>query len=119
MMGRTRGGGRRTTTWLTGGATLPMGVIASEGEADGWGRFVSERERERRAGWRARGSRPEMGRGKGVAGARGGGEVAATWAGFSPARGEGFSFSFYFIIPLSIFISFSFEQLILIDNLRC
>jgi hypothetical protein len=47
MMGRTRGGGIRTTTWLTGGATLPVGVIASEGEADGWGRFVRERERER------------------------------------------------------------------------
>jgi hypothetical protein len=48
-----------------------------------------------------------------------GGEAAAAWAGFSPARGEGFSFSFYFLIPLSIFISFSSEQLILIDNLRC
>jgi hypothetical protein len=116
-MGRTRGGGRRTTTWLTGWATLPVGVIASEGEADGWGRFVSERERAQ--GGLAR-AREQAGNGprEGSCG-REGGEVAAAWAGFSPARGEGFSFSFYFLIPLSIFISFSFEQLILINNLRC
>jgi hypothetical protein len=42
------GRGRRTTKWLTVGVTLPVGVIASEsegwGEADGWGRFVSQRE---------------------------------------------------------------------------
>jgi hypothetical protein len=53
-MSRTRGGERRTTKWLTGGATLPMGAIASEsegwGEADGWGRFVSERGRGEHAG---------------------------------------------------------------------
>ena len=58
-----------------------MGVITSEGEADGWRRVVSERERERecRAGWRARGSRPEMGRGEGVVGARGGGGRGMGW----------------------------------------
>jgi hypothetical protein len=53
-MSRTRGGGRRTTKWLTVGAILPVGVIASEsegwGEADGWGRSVSEREQGERAG---------------------------------------------------------------------
>jgi hypothetical protein len=55
----------RTTRRLTGGAGLPAGVSARERAAGGWGRFVNERERERRAGWRARGSRPEMGRGRG------------------------------------------------------
>jgi hypothetical protein len=79
----------------------------------------SVRERERRAGWRARGSRPEMGRGEGVAGARGGGGGERSRHGLdsAPQRGGPFPFSFYFLIPLSIFISFSFEQLI--DNLRC
>jgi hypothetical protein len=111
----------KTTKRLTSGATLPVGVIASEardGAADGWGRLVSERERAQGGLARSRESRPEMGQGEGVAGARGGGGAAAAWAGFSPAEGGWlFSFSFYFLIPLSIFISFSFEQLI--DNLRC
>jgi hypothetical protein len=105
------------TTWLTGGATLPVGVIASKGEADGWGRFVKERESAGRAGART-GAGRKWAEGR-ESRARGGGKAVAAWAGFSPARGEGFFFSFYFLIPLSIFISFSFEQLILIDNLRC
>jgi hypothetical protein len=53
---RDEGTAGKTTKRLTSGAILPVGVIASEardGAADGWGRLVSERERERRAGWRA------------------------------------------------------------------
>jgi hypothetical protein len=51
---------------------------------------------------------------------RGGGEAAAAWARFSPARGEeGFSFSFYCPISISLFISFLFLTINLIDNLRC
>jgi hypothetical protein len=70
----------RTTKRLTSGATLPVGVIVSErwGEADGWGRFVSEREAKRGAGLRARGGRPEMGRERRMsAGVRG--DEAAGW----------------------------------------
>jgi hypothetical protein len=86
---------------------------ARERAAGGWGRFVSEGERERRAGWRARGSRPEMGRGEGVAGARGGKAVAA-WAGFSPARGEGklFPFSFSFLKLISFLFLFFLNKII-------
>ena len=44
--------------------------------------------------------------GEGVAGE---GKRPRAWAGFGPARGEeGFSFSFYFPISISIFISFFF-----------
>jgi hypothetical protein len=71
-MDRTRGGGRRTTKWLTAGAGLPVGVSVRERGRLAGGVGSSARERERRAGWRARGSRPEMGQGEGVAGARGG-----------------------------------------------
>jgi hypothetical protein len=50
-------------------------------------------------------SGPEMGWGKGSCGREGGGRAVAAWAGFSPAEGGGFfSFSFYFLIPLSIFL---------------
>jgi hypothetical protein len=107
----------RTTKRLTSRATLPVGVIASEGEgwgeADGWGRFVSEREAERGAGLRARGGRPEMGRERRLsAGAR---EDEAAGLGRESAQQGGwfFSFSFYFLIPISLFASFSFEQIIL------
>jgi hypothetical protein len=81
VMGRTRGGGRRTTKWLTTGAGLPVGVSVRERGrlAGGVGSSARERERERRAGWRARGSRPEMGRGEGVAGARGGSGRGMGW----------------------------------------
>jgi hypothetical protein len=97
-------------------------VIASEardGAADGWGRLVSESERAQGGLARVRESGPEMDRGKGSCG-REGGESGRGMGWIQPSRGEGglFSFSFYFLIPLSIFyISFSFEQLI--DNLRC
>jgi hypothetical protein len=85
----------KTTKRLTSGATLPVGVIASEamdGAADGWGRLVSERERERRAGWRARaGAGRKWAKGR-ESWARGGRRAAAAWAEFSPAEGgKGFS----------------------------
>jgi hypothetical protein len=102
----------RTTKRLTSGATLPVGVIASEGEgwgeADGWGRFVSEREAERGAGWRARGGRPEMGRKRRrSAGARE--RRPRVWAGNRPSRGERvFLFFFLFSNSYSPFCIFFF-----------
>jgi hypothetical protein len=118
---RDEGTAGKTMKRLTSGATLPVGVIASEardGAADGWGRLVSERERAQGGLARVRESGPEMGRGKGSCGrARGG--AAAAWAGFSPAEG-GRALLFFFLFSNSFipfFISFSFEQLI--DNLRC
>jgi hypothetical protein len=57
----------RTMGWLTGGARLPVGVVASEGEgagSDEWGRRVS--------GARARVRSGRWAEGEGVAGARGG-----------------------------------------------
>jgi hypothetical protein len=92
MEGTSVGGDRdepyagRTTKRLTGGAGLPAGVSARERAAGGWGRLVSERERERGAAARAR---KQAGNGlKGGSRGRNGGGVAAAWAGFSPARGE-------------------------------
>ena len=66
------------------------------GEADGWGRFVSEREAERGAGLRAREGRPEMGReGRMSAGARGD-EAAGLGRESAQQGGKGFfSFSFF------------------------
>jgi hypothetical protein len=62
---------------------------ARERAADGWGRFASEREAGCGAGWRARGGRPEMGRERRSAGARGG---RGFGPGVGPAGGgEGFS----------------------------
>jgi hypothetical protein len=72
--------------------------------ADRWGRSASERGRARGSGWqvgpacqrergrgvgrfRARGSGPAIGP-TGEARARGGGEAAAAWVGFSPAGGR-------------------------------
>jgi hypothetical protein len=98
---------------LTGGAGLPVGASARERAAGRWGWLVSEREAGRGAGWRARrqaGSGPrEEERG------REGGGRPRVWAGSRPSRGRRrfFSFSFYFLIPISLFASFSFEQLIL------
>jgi hypothetical protein len=100
----------RTTKRLTGGAGLPAGVSARERERLAGGVSLSARERGSTERLRARGSRPAMGRKGGGRGSEGG-KAATAWAGFSPARG-GFSFSFYFLIPISFFISFSFEQLI-------
>jgi hypothetical protein len=55
-MGRMRGGGRRTTKWLTARAGLPVGVSMRERGrlAGGVSSSARERERERRVGWRAR-----------------------------------------------------------------
>jgi hypothetical protein len=83
----------RTTTRLTGGAGLPAGVSVRERAADRWGRFVSERERERRAGWRACRSRPKMGRGEGVAGVRG--ERPRHGLDSAQLGGRGFLFFFF------------------------
>jgi hypothetical protein len=88
----------------TRGHTASGSERAREGAADGWGRFASEREGERRG-----------------EGARACGEVGLrVWAGKRPSRGgrRVFLFSFLFSISfIHFFISFSFEQLI--DNLRC
>jgi hypothetical protein len=54
VMGRTRGGGRRTTKWLTAGAGLPVGVSVRERGrlAGGVGSSARERESAGRAGAR-------------------------------------------------------------------
>jgi hypothetical protein len=70
-------------------------------------RLVSERERGSGAAARARERAGNGLKGKRSAGTRGG-EAAAAWAG---SRGF-FSFTFYFLIPISIFVSFPFEQFI-------
>jgi hypothetical protein len=60
------------------------------------------RARKRAGYWADRGSAGARGRG----GGRGMGRI-------QPSRGErAFSFSFYFLIPISIFVSFLFEQFI-------
>jgi hypothetical protein len=115
--GTVRGRGRwsevtaaRTMGWLTGGASLSAGAVASEGEGeaiDEWGRRVSGARARARSG-------PEVGRGGGGASRPGKGE-SGHGRGLESAQlgGEkGFSFSFYFPISISIFTSFSFEQLI-------
>jgi hypothetical protein len=97
----------RTMGWLTSGASLPAGAVASEGEGEATnecGRRVS--------GARARAwSGPEVGRGGGS---------RERERGKRPRRGletaqlggeKGFSFSFYFPNSISIFACF-FEQLI-------
>jgi hypothetical protein len=101
-------------------------VVREEDEeaADRWGRSASEREHARGSGWmvglarqreRREGSAERLharvgrllGR-KGEVRARGGRRPRA-WAEFSPAGGRrAFSFSFYFLILISIFVSFSF-----------
>jgi hypothetical protein len=87
---------------------------ARERAADGWGRFAREREAGCRAGWRARAEAGRRWAEGGGARARGKGRPRV-WAGIRSSRGrEGFfSFSFYFLIPISLFASFSFEQIIL------
>jgi hypothetical protein len=98
---------RRTTKRLTGGAGLPAEGSARERAAGRWGRLVSETERGSRAAARVRERAGNGPKGRRSAGARG--EAAAAWAGSSPARGERvFSFTFYFLIPISIFCIFSF-----------
>jgi hypothetical protein len=117
MEGTSVGGDRdepyagRTTKRLTGGAGLPAGVSARERAAGGWGRLVSERERERGAAacaWKQAGNGPKGG----SRGREGGGERPRHGLDSAQLGGEGFPFSFYFLIPISIFISFSFEELI-------
>jgi hypothetical protein len=103
---------RRTTKRLTGGAGLPAGGSARERAAGRWGRLVSERERGGAERLRARESGPAMGQKGGEARARGGGTAAAAWARSSPARGRRvFSFTFYFLIPISIFVFFLLNNL--------
>jgi hypothetical protein len=115
--GTGRGGGRwpevtaakpyvaRTMGRLTGGASLPGGAVASEGEGAGtdeWGRRVSVCECKRGVGRR-------WAEGKEVAGAREG-ERPRRWAGFGPARGrEGF---FLFFLFFQILYSFLYPFLL-------
>jgi hypothetical protein len=88
----------RTTGWLTGGARLPVGAVASEGEGvgtDEWGRRVR--------GARARAqSGPEMGRGGGCR-KRERGKRPRRGLETAQLGGEGFlffsKFYFYFCIP--------------------
>jgi hypothetical protein len=99
---------RKTTKRLTGGAGLPARGSAREGVAGRWGWLVSEREGgERRAIARARAGQQWAERGK-----RGReGEGRRSRHGPDSAQQGGrrvFSFSFYFLIPISIFVSFSF-----------
>jgi hypothetical protein len=75
-MGHTRGGGRRTTKWLTAGAGLPVGVSVGERGrlAGGIGSSSRERERERAQGGLAR-AREQTGNGpRGGSHGRKGGE---------------------------------------------
>jgi hypothetical protein len=62
----------RTMGWLTGGASLSAGAVASEGEGeatDEWGRRVSGSDHARGEGQRwAEGGSRERGRGKAAAG---------------------------------------------------
>jgi hypothetical protein len=103
---------RRTTKRLTGGAGLLAGGSAQERAAGRWGRLVSERERGSGADARGRERAGNGPKGRRSTSARGG-EAAAAWAGSSPARGERvFSFTFYFLIPISFFVSFPFGQFI-------
>jgi hypothetical protein len=87
---------------------------ARERATDGWGCLASEREAGCGAGWRARAEAGRRWAERGGARARGKGGPRV-WAGMRSSRGRGgfFSFSFYFLIPISLFASFSFEQFIL------
>jgi hypothetical protein len=86
----------RKTTWLTGGAGLPVRGSARERGAGRWGWLARERERGGNARAALRVGRP-MGR-REDARARGRGKAAATWAKFGPAGGRKLSlFSFYFL----------------------
>jgi hypothetical protein len=118
---RDEGTAGKMTKRLTSRATLPVGVIASEardGAADGWGRLASGRERAQGGLARAcAGAGRKWAEGRESRARGGGGERPRHGLDSAQQRGGLFSFSFYFLIPLSIFISFSFEQLI--DNLRC
>jgi hypothetical protein len=89
----------RTTEWLTSGASLPAGAVASEGEGAGtdeWGRCAS--------GARARAwSGPEVGRGGGSR-ERERGKRPRAWAGNDPARGERVSLFLFIFQILFLFL---------------
>jgi hypothetical protein len=100
----------RTTKRLTSGAGLPARGSAREGVTGRWGRLVSERGGGSAERLHTRGSGPAMGR-KGETRARGGGEAATAWVGFGPTGGRrAFYFSFYFLIPISIFLNNLFSR---------
>jgi hypothetical protein len=92
----------RTMGWLTGGASLLAGAVASEGEGeatDEWGWCVSGSDLARGVGRR-------WAEGGGITSAEGG-KLPRAWAGIGPARGrERFllfflfsNFYFYFLYP--------------------
>jgi hypothetical protein len=99
----------RTTTRLTGGAGLPARGSAREGVAGRWGRLVSEREGGgARSGCAREGAgRQSAERGNAGARRRGGGRGMGR---IRPSRGRAFSFSFYFLIPISIFLNNLFSR---------
>jgi hypothetical protein len=88
---------------------------ARERAADGWGHLASERGAGRGAGWRACAEAGRRWAESGGARARGKGGGRGLGPGFGPAGGrrELFPFSFYFLISISHFAPFSFEQNIL------
>ena len=114
-MGRTRGGGRRTTKWLTAGAGLPVGVSVRErGRLTGRDALPARGMRGvERAGARAR-RQAEDGPREEERGRERGGELRVLGRD-SVQQGEErvFPFSFYFSNPISPFAPFSFEQNIL------
>jgi hypothetical protein len=94
----------RKTTWLTGGAGLPVRGSARERGAGRWGWLARERERGKRAGGFARGL--ANGPKGGCAGARegeGGRDMGQIW----PSRGEK-AFSFFFLFSITHFHFCSF-----------
>jgi hypothetical protein len=89
------------------------GVVCGEDDeaADRWGRLVSERERERGAGWRARGGRPGVGRERRSAGVRGGESRVLGRDSVQQGRERVFPFSFYFSNPFSLFAPFLLNKI--------
>jgi hypothetical protein len=92
---------------------------ARERVADGWGRLVSEREGEVWSGCRARGSRPQLGRKRGSAGAWERGRPRV-WAGirFSRERRGVFPFLFTFQTPIPFLPLFLLNK-IFCENSKC
>jgi hypothetical protein len=93
----------RTTGWLTGGASLSPGAVASEGEGeatDEWGRRVSGALTRPWSG-------PEVGRGGGSREHERGKRPrrGLETAQLGGEKGFSFSFSFYFPNSISIFAS--------------
>jgi hypothetical protein len=95
---RDEGTAGKTTKRLTSGATLPVGVIASEardGAADEWGRLVSERESAGQAGARA-GAGQKWAEGRESRARGGGGERPRHGLDSAQQRGRAFLFLFLF-----------------------